>query len=178
MKPAIFLDRDGTLIETNIVSDKPIAIAEVSKIRFLEGVHEGIKILSQLRFELVIVTNQPDVSRGIANRNAVDQINTIISTELHIPNTYVCFHDDTHNCECRKPKTGLIDLANRDLNLDLKRSYVIGDRWRDVELGQNAGCKSIFIDRKYAEKRPQGAYTSVMSLLEAALYIKGKTIDE
>jgi D-glycero-D-manno-heptose 1,7-bisphosphate phosphatase len=83
----------------------------------------------------------------------------------------ICYHDDDDRCGCRKPKPGMIVDAAREAGIDLPRSFLIGDRWRDVAAAQSAGCTPIFIDFDYPEKRPSGAYVSVRSFREAADWI-------
>ena len=95
-----------------------------------------------------MITNQPDVARNLTSMNSVKEINKSIMDQLPIDDIYVCFHDDSDNCTCRKPKPGNIIKASNDYSIDLSRSYMIGDRWRDVEAGINAGTRTIFVDRR------------------------------
>ena len=96
-----------------------------------------------------------------------------ISSLTCIENFYVCPHIDSDNCKCRKPKPGLLLKAAEDLNLDVRKSYMVGDRWRDVGAGQSAGCKNFFIDYNYSEKRPVEPFVTVSSLLQATEIILG-----
>src|SRR5436189_25447 len=79
----------------------------------------------------------------------------------------VCYHDDADNCRCRKPKPGMLEDAARDAGIDLSRSFMVGDRWRDVDAGRRAGCATIFVDHDYSERRPEGPDATVGSLPEA-----------
>jgi D-glycero-D-manno-heptose 1,7-bisphosphate phosphatase len=122
----------------------------------------------------VVVTNQPDVTRGFTTQSQVEAINAYLGDATGVEYFYTCFHDEAENCYCRKPLPGLIFQAARDLNLDIHRSFMVGDRWRDVSAGQAAGCQTFFIDYSYPELRPKTPYRKVFSLLEAANLMVGE----
>jgi len=105
-------------------------------------------------FMLVVVTNQPDVPRGKQSRDVVESINRYLQTGLKLDHVLTCYHDDADNCDCRKPKPGLLLQAAQQYGIDLTKSYMIGDRWRDIDAGANAGCKTILIDLGYNERVP------------------------
>ena len=165
--PAVFLDRDGVLNAAVIVAGRPHPPRTVEEMTVLPGVAEACARLRAAGFRLVCITNQPDIARGTASAQAVDAINEQLRTSLGLDLVAVCPHDDGDGCGCRKPKPGLILDAAAQLDLDLDRSVVVGDRWRDVEAGQRAGCSTVFIDRGYAEPRPQSADAIAASLVEA-----------
>jgi D-glycero-D-manno-heptose 1,7-bisphosphate phosphatase len=119
------------------------------------------------------VTNQPDVARGTTSREAVEEINKHLALHLVIDEFYSCFHDSDDNCDCRKPKPGSLLAAAKKHSIDLGASYMVGDRWRDIEAGKQAGCKTIFIDYGYTEKQPGSFDYRVGSLLEASKIILG-----
>lgn len=173
MKRAVFLDRDGVINRSRVISGTPTPPRNVEEVEILEGVVDAIKLLKNHYFVPVVVTNQPDVARGIITKEQVESLNTFIGIRTGIEYFYSCFHDDTDSCSCRKPYPGLIHQASAELNLDVSKSYMVGDRWRDVEAGQSAGCDSYFIDYSYNEKRPELPYVGVSSLLEAAQKIIG-----
>jgi D-glycero-D-manno-heptose 1,7-bisphosphate phosphatase len=102
----------------------------------------------------------------------VDAFHAAMKTQLPLDGVYACFHDDADHCACRKPKPGMLLDAARDLDLDLARSFMVGDRWRDIEAGVAAGCRTIFVDREYAEHRPTAFDACVTSLTEAAIWIR------
>jgi D-glycero-D-manno-heptose 1,7-bisphosphate phosphatase len=154
MRPAIFLDRDGVLIRNQVVGGKPYAITDGDPVEILDGVEEACRTLSQKGFVLVMVTNQPDVVAGRTSRSFVDETNSFVAQKLKLDHVEVCFHDDRANCLCRKPKPGMILAAADKCGLDLKRSFMIGDRWRDVEAGQSAGCSTVFVNYGYSDERP------------------------
>ncbi len=148
---AVFLDRDGVLIESVVVDGKPYPAPDVESVRLVEGAQELCRRLAAAGYLLVCVTNQPDVARGTARRETVEAINSFIGEKIGIDRFEVCYHDDADGCDCRKPKPGLLVAAARDLGIDLSRSYMIGDRWKDVEAGKRAGCRTIFVDYSYDE---------------------------
>jgi D-glycero-D-manno-heptose 1,7-bisphosphate phosphatase len=147
---AVFLDRDGVINETSVSELVPRPPQGVDDFRFLPGVADACRRLREARFLLIVVTNQPDVARGAQKAAAVEAMNARILRELPVQDVLTCYHDDADGCDCRKPKPGLLRRAARDRDIDLKTSYMVGDRWRDVEAGRAAGCTSILIERPYS----------------------------
>lgn len=172
MRPGVFLDRDGVLNEPVVRNGRPYPPASVDDVVFCAGAEAAIRELRAAGFVLVVVTNQPDVARGTTSRATVDAINDRLQSCLDLDDVLVCAHDDADGCACRKPKPGLIAEGARKHGIDLARSYLIGDRWRDVEAGAAAGCRTALVDRGYTERpsavRPDARVTSV---LEAARWI-------
>jgi D-glycero-D-manno-heptose 1,7-bisphosphate phosphatase len=175
MNQGIFLDRDGVINEVIIKKGIPHPPQEVHQVKIIAGVRESIKKFKLNGIQIVIVTNQPDVGRGTLAKETVEEINGYLKAELHIEHVYCCYHDNLDNCGCRKPSPGMLIEAAQNLNLDLSRSYMVGDRWRDIEAGQAAGCTSFFIDYGYAEKLPNMPFIRVTSLLDAAQKILGES---
>jgi D-glycero-D-manno-heptose 1,7-bisphosphate phosphatase len=171
MKRSVFLDRDGVINQALVVDGVPHPPKYLKSVEILPGVREALKLLSASHFEIVVVTNQPDVARGSVSQESVEEINVFLRQELGLGHFYTCFHDDQHRCDCRKPKPGLIMKAARDLNLDLQKSFMVGDRWRDITAGQAANCQCYFIDYGYQEKHPVLPFTRVSSLIEATTLI-------
>ena len=172
MKHAVFLDRDGVLNEPVIRNGKPYPPASPSELIISDGAQTALDALRRLGFALVCVTNQPDIARGTVLPETVDAINARLMSALQLDAVFVCPHDDADCCECRKPKAGLLLKAAHDLDIDLGSSYLVGDRWRDIEAGAAAHCKTILIDRGYDERLssvPPDA--SVSSISEAAAWI-------
>src|SRR5580704_3482582 len=167
----VFLDRDGVLNEAVVRQGRPHPPSSVDELRVLPGVPESCARLARAGFALVVVTNQPDIARGTADPVVVDAIHARLRSLVALDAIYLCPHDDAANCGCRKPQAGLLERAASDLGLDLRRSYMVGDRWRDVEAGQRAGCRTVFVDRGYDEKRPVGADAVATSLSEAERWI-------
>jgi D-glycero-D-manno-heptose 1,7-bisphosphate phosphatase len=167
----VFLDRDGVVNAAVVRDGKPYAPASVEAMTVLPGVPEALSDLAGAGYALVVVTNQPDVARGKQTRAAVDAIHDRLRRELPLDAVYCCFHDDPDHCACRKPAPGLLLDAARDLDLDLGKSFMVGDRWRDTEAGAAAGCRTIFVDYGYAERQPAAVDRRVTSLAEAATWI-------
>jgi D-glycero-D-manno-heptose 1,7-bisphosphate phosphatase len=169
--PAVFLDRDGVLNEPAIRAGRPHPPDSVADLRLLPGVHRACRELAAAGFTLVCVTNQPDIARGTQDADAVAAINHALQSTLELDEVVVCPHDDADDCRCRKPRPGMIlDAAGR-LDLDLARSVMVGDRWRDVEAGRSAGTLTVFVDRGYREEVPQAPDLTVAELKEAVGWI-------
>lgn len=171
---AIFLDRDGVINRAYVRDGKPYPPLTINEVEILPGVKTALEKLKESGFLLVVVTNQPDVSRGIVTREKVVEINEYLNSILPIDEFITCYHDDGEDCECRKPKPGMILDAVEKYNLSVNDSYMVGDRWKDIEAGNNAGCKTIFLDYDYNEKKPtefnykvESLYDSVNIILES-----------
>jgi len=174
LKRAVFLDRDGVINEALVKDGKPYPPEGLSQLRILPGVREALLKLRQKGFLNLVVTNQPDVARGKTPKKTVNAIHKKLATELALDGFYACWHDDKDNCDCRKPKPGLLELAAQEHQVILKASYMVGDRWRDVDAGKMAGCQTIFLDYGYAEKRPDHPDFTCESLKEAVGWIEQK----
>ena len=175
MVRAVFLDRDGVINANLMRNGKPVAPTSLAEFRFLPGIAEAAQRLKQAGFLLVIVTNQPDIANGITPKAVMEDMHAEIRRQLPIDDIMICFHTDADRCSCRKPKPGLIlDAATRH-GIDLKASYLIGDRWRDVLAGQAAGCGcTIMIDHGVQQDQPCTPDRIVFSPLEAVDYILGR----
>lgn len=171
MHPAVFLDRDGVLNRPVIRDRKPYPPRSVAELELLPGVPEALRALKAAGYLLVVVTNQPDVARGVAPRAVVDAMNDWLKSVLPLDAILACLHDEDVQCSCRKPLPGLIRRAARELRIECTASYMVGDRWRDVEAGKRAGCKTFFIDYGYDEQQPDSCDFRVTSLLDAARMI-------
>ena len=154
---AVFLDRDGVLNEAVVRDGKPYPPVDATELRIPDGTGDILTRLRKLGFLLLVVTNQPDVKRGNQRRDLVDEINGKLRALLPLDDVLTCYHDDSDECHCRKPRPGLMLDASEQYGIDLKRSYIIGDRWRDIDAGANAGCKTIWIDRGYREQGPSSS---------------------
>lgn len=154
-RAAVFLDRDGVINRPLIRAGKPYPPATLDEFEILPSVREACQHLKKLGFLLVVATNQPDVGRGILAREAVEMIHAWLLHELPVNRVMTCFHAGAaygDPCDCRKPRPGMLFQAAEELRINLAKSFMIGDRWRDVDCGFNAGCKTIFIDWGYKEK--------------------------
>jgi D-glycero-D-manno-heptose 1,7-bisphosphate phosphatase len=165
---AIFLDRDGVLNRALIRKGKPYPPRDISEVEILAGVPTALKQLKSAGFLLITISNQPDVARGKLSREIVDAINAFLGAQLPIDHFVMCYHDSGDSCDCRKPNPGMIIRSASEFNIDLGKSYMIGDRWRDMAAGSAAGCKTVFLDYKYDEQQPESFDYITESLLEAA----------
>jgi D-glycero-D-manno-heptose 1,7-bisphosphate phosphatase len=168
---AVFLDRDGVLNKTIIRNGKPYPPRDLSELILSYGARTALDELKREGFLLIVVTNQPDVARGTTNRAGVDEINAELAAVLPLDAIEVCEHDDNAQCNCRKPKPGMILRAGERLGLDLAESYMVGDRWRDIEAGRRAGCRTILIGDGYGETFPCAPTIKVLSLPDAVSWI-------
>jgi D-glycero-D-manno-heptose 1,7-bisphosphate phosphatase len=148
---AVFLDRDGILNDAIIRDGKPFPPYTVSELRLVVDAGDALVPLVGAGLMLIGVTNQPDVARGTQRREVVEAINTEILAALPLREIFVCFHDDSDKCACRKPKPGLLFQAAAKYQIDLRRSFLIGDRWKDIEAGYRAGCTTILVGHGYAQ---------------------------
>jgi len=147
-RPAVFLDRDGVLNKSFIGADGvPRPPAGLEEFALEDGAEEACRLLGTIGFLRIVVTNQPDVARGTQRREIVEAIHRRLRESVSVDDIRICYHDDDDLCGCRKPKPGLLVSAANDWGIDLTASFMIGDRWRDIEAGQRAGCATILIDR-------------------------------
>lgn len=172
-KRAIFLDRDGVINESIVKNGKPYAPLHLAELKIIDGVPVSLRRLKEMGFLLIVVTNQPDVSRGSASKNKIEAIHNFLKKELILDDIYVCFHDEKDQCDCRKPKPGLLLQAAEKYKIDLNQSVMVGDRWRDIAAGRAAGCKTFFVDYGYQERQPE-QYDFRVNSLEDVVQIMEK----
>lgn len=169
---SVFLDRDGVINYPIIKDGKPYPPSDLSEFRLIPGVIEGAKMLKESGFLIVVVTNQPDVGRGLISRETVESIHQKMKELLLVDEVRVCFDDGViMNSEFRKPNPGMILASAEENSIDLKESFMIGDRWRDIDAGQRAGLTTIFIDYGYNEELHMKPHYVASSFLEAAKLI-------
>ena len=172
MKKAVFLDRDGVINKAFIKDGKPTSPNSLDELEILPGVKESILKLKKLNFICLVVTNQPDVPRGKINKNNVIKINNFLKKKIELDDIFVCYHDDKDNCNCRKPKPGLLLQAGKKWNVDFKKSFMIGDRWRDIQAGEKVVCKTIYLDYNYKDIKPKNPDFITHKLLNAVYLIE------
>jgi D-glycero-D-manno-heptose 1,7-bisphosphate phosphatase len=174
-KRAVFLDRDGVLNRPVVRGGLPFPPARVDEFELHPGVATGAAQLKAAGFILIVVTNQPDVGRGTQTRAAVEAMHKKLRTAVPaIEGIEVCYHAGASHgqpCDCRKPKPGMLLTATARHHLDLKGSFLIGDRWRDVDCAKAAGCRAIFIDHGYSELLREKPDFTVTSFAEAVARI-------
>jgi D-glycero-D-manno-heptose 1,7-bisphosphate phosphatase len=152
LRRAVFLDRDGVLNRAVVRDGKPYPPASLEELEILPGVPEALAQLREAGFLLIVVTNQPDVARGTQRRERVEAINNALKSALPLDEVVTSYEDG--DSPRRKPNPGMLLEAAERYRIDLARSFMIGDRWKDVETGRRAGCRTVFIDYGYRETSP------------------------
>jgi D-glycero-D-manno-heptose 1,7-bisphosphate phosphatase len=187
MRPAVFIDRDGTLIE------EAGYLADLDRLAFFPYTVDAVRLLNRGGFAVVILSNQSGIARGIVRREFVEEAHAHIAERLRaggatLDGVYYCPHHPegtvaslNRRCACRKPQPGMLLQAAADLQLDLARSFVVGDRWQDVEAAHNAGARGILVRTGHGrreEANGQGTAEPaavVDDLMAAAAWILGRT---
>ncbi|MFO0365456.1 MAG: D-glycero-alpha-D-manno-heptose-1,7-bisphosphate 7-phosphatase [Acidobacteriota bacterium] len=168
LRRAVFLDRDGVLNEAVVRDGKPYPPATAGEVRVVDGAVEGLRRLKELGFLLIVVTNQPDVGRGTQSLAEVTAINERLGAEMPLDDVLMCLHGGD-GCDCRKPRPGLLLAAAERHGIDVAGSYLIGDRWRDVEAAEAAGCPAVWIDYGYNERGPTNRPAAVVKSVREAI---------
>ena len=171
MTRAVFLDRDGVLNEAFVRDGKPYSPDTIEEMIIVPDAASALSRLQQRSFRLILATNQPDIARKRLTRAHVDAMNVHLRSKLPLDAVEVCPHDDADNCGCRKPKPGLLLHAAQRDGIALSESFMVGDRFRDIEAGDSAGCRTILIGDGYGETfkvQPDAEFTT---LTEAADWI-------
>lgn len=171
MKRAVFLDRDGVINRAIVKHGKPYPPATRDEFELLPGAEQTMRALRAAGLLVIVVTNQPDVATGVQRREVVEAMHDKLLAAGLCDEVKVCYHTDTDGCDCRKPKPGMLLAAARERNIDLARSFMVGDRWRDIDAGKAAGCFTFFIDYNYNEKRPDEPHAVVGSIQDAGRII-------
>lgn len=170
VRRAVFLDRDGVISRALVRDGQLCSPANLAELDLLPGVPDAMHQLRRAGYLLIVVTNQPDVARGRASRQAVEAIHARLRSLLPVDNIRVCYHDDADRCACRKPAPGMLYAAAVERDIQLAKSYMVGDRWRDIAAGRRAGCTTILVagPREATTVEP---HASVTDLCQAASWI-------
>ncbi|NJM12237.1 MAG: HAD-IIIA family hydrolase [Synechococcaceae cyanobacterium SM1_2_3] len=169
---AVFLDRDGVLTVPEFRDGRSFAPRRLENFVIYTDAADAVLALKNAGFIVVVVTNQPDVGAGLVAQSVVEAMHDRLRREIAIDDIEVCFETHNQATERRKPGTGMMKDSARKWNLDLVKSYLVGDRRSDVQAGVSAGCTTIFIDRGYMEEnRPTAQTATVQSLGEAVRWI-------
>lgn len=168
MRRAVFLDRDGVLNHADVKNGKPYPPPTLKKCKILPGVHEALKLLRESGFLLIVVTNQPDVGRQTQTQETVEAMHQFLMKRLPLDGVEVCYDEYSSRY---KPSPGMLLDAAKQYGIDLSASFMVGDRWRDVDAGRAAGCTTVFIQRHYAESLKESPDHTCGNLLEASLFI-------
>jgi len=175
-RPAVFLDRDGVIVVPEFRAGRSFAPTSLGVFRIYDSAPKCLKQLKECGFLLVVVTNQPDVGRGVISLAVIDEMHRRLRDALPVDDVRVCVHTSADACACRKPKPGMLSAAAAALGIALDRSFMIGDREGDIAAGRAAGCRTVFVDRDYAaEPKPQDADFVVRSLEEATACVLAQT---
>ena len=145
----VFFDRDGVINEVVFRDGKPCSPRNINEFKIINGVRETFEAIRGLGYKIVIFTNQPDISRGLMTSEELEKMHSIIEEVLNPDIVLYCPHDDLDNCECRKPKPGMLIKAAEEIGVDLNASFVIGDTWKDIEAGKSVGCTTILLNTSY-----------------------------
>lgn len=168
---AVFLDRDGVINKSVIRDGLPYPPKGLEDFEVIPGVPEACRKLKQAGFLLIVATNQPDVGRGTTPMGLVEAMHAKMMKAVPvIDRIEVCYHPGKgiSDCDCRKPKPGMLTRAARALGIDLKQSWMVGDRWRDIDCGHAAGCRTVYVAGGHAEELKQIPDFQAKSLAEAA----------
>ncbi len=162
----IFLDRDGVINRAIIKSGKPYAPKKFEDFKIIDGIKESLIFFKKKGFKVCVFTNQPDVKLDLIIKKEVKKMHNFLLKNYAIDLIEACYHDDLDECECRKPKPGMLINAAQKLNIKLNESIVVGDRWRDIQAGQTVNCKCYYINNNYKERKPKKPYIEISHLKE------------
>jgi D-glycero-D-manno-heptose 1,7-bisphosphate phosphatase len=168
-RSAVFLDRDGVLNEAVVIDGRPHPPDSVNDLIVRPDAIDACQRLHDAGLLLMVVTNQPDIARGRQTWEGVDAINAELRRRLPLDDVRVCPHDDIDQCGCRKPAPGLLVDGAIAWNIDLRKSVMVGDRWRDLEAGKRAGCAVILIQRNYSDESAIASADLVVTTLYEAV---------
>lgn len=146
---AVFLDRDGVLNKIILNQGKPFSPRRIEDLIIVPDVKENLTRLKNIDYILIVITNQPEIARGLLKQEELDKMNDYIFDALPIDDLYYCPHDDPDNCACRKPKPGMLYEAASKWRIDFNQSFFIGDTKKDMLAAGSVGCASILIDASY-----------------------------
>lgn len=179
MRRAVFLDRDGVINKLIPRDGIPRAPYQLEDVSIFPGVLEAVAALKAAGFLIIIVTNQPDAVRGWVSFENVHAVNDLIAGQLKVDGVKVCFHDSKDNCQCRKPRPGMLLAAAQEHEIDLPNSFMVGDRFSDVAAGVSAGCTSILIesgDKQLNNPAPDFVTDSLLAASEWILSKKNRPL--
>jgi D-glycero-D-manno-heptose 1,7-bisphosphate phosphatase len=172
----IFLDRDGVINKIVFRDGKPGSPRHLDEFDLETGVDALLSRLRAAGYKLFVVTNQPDVARGVLGAKTLQIMTDRILEKLLVDGVRICPHDDRDTCDCRKPRPGMLVKLAQEYDLDLRESYLIGDSRKDTLAAERAGCRSIILDRSY--NQGVAADRRVADLAEAVDVILAETTHE
>ena len=149
MNPAVFFDRDGVLNELVNRDGGQFSPQEFAQFIIVDGAKIVINKLKELGFLIIIISNQPDISRKSLKKTDLDRMTNVLFNELMVDDVFYCTHNDSDKCNCKKPKPGLLMQATEKWNIDLKNSYMVGDTWKDADAAKMANVNFLLLNTKY-----------------------------
>ena len=167
MRSAVFLDRDGVINHSIVRDGRPFAPTAPEEFVIIDGVHDALNRLHEAGFLLIIATNQPDVARGLVKKEIVENFHQDLLSTFPLDAIKVCYETEQSGSGFYKPQPGMLLEAGNFFDIDLTKSFMVGDRWRDIGCGRAAGCFTIFIDYGYAEPLTEIPDATCQGLREA-----------
>ena len=156
MRPAAFLDRDGVLNRLVVAEERARSPRTLKEFELLPDVARAVETLHRADLLVVVVTNQPDVARGLLSAAELERMHEWLRRVVAVDAIYVCPHDDRDECLCRKPRPGLLLAASQEWGIPLAGSYLVGDSWKDMEAGRRAGCRTILLGAARSPEKTLG----------------------
>lgn len=145
-RSAVFLDRDGVLNALVARSGRAVSPRRLEDFHLLPGAADQVRALKRRGLLVFVVSNQPDVARGHLDPADLAEMTRLLRGAVDVDEVAVCPHDDRDRCSCRKPLSGMLLSLAEKWGVDLRRSFSVGDSWKDVEAGRRAGCRTILIE--------------------------------
>lgn len=171
LRRAVFVDRDGVINRCEVRSGRPYAPRRLEDFRLLPGARKAVVALRQAGFLVVVVTNQPDIGNGLVKASVVEAMHARLKSRVPVDDIRMCPHRQDAGCSCRKPKPGMLRAAASRWSIDLRSSYMVGDRAGDIVAGKAAECYTLLINRHYSEPLLDAPDRTVRSLPSAVRFI-------
>lgn len=171
MRRAVFMDRDGVLNRVVMRAGNPSSPRSLAEFAVVGGAAAVLRTLRRAGYLLIVATNQPEVARRLQEPALVEEMHRRLRAALPLDDIRVCWHDERHRCGCRKPEPGLLLQAAAEWEIELSRSYMIGDRLKDIDAGRRAGCRTILLSRPYNRGDESRADYCAASLRDACAWI-------
>ena len=169
----VFLDRGGVVVIPQVRDGKGYAVRRLEDLEFYPDARSSVVRLREAGFDVVIVTNQPDVAAGLIDEAVLEAIHAEVSTTLDLLRIHTCRHAASDGCACRKPKPGLLAMEAAIEPVDFEGSWMVGDRDSDIAAGLAVGCRTVFIDRGWTAETGSGVGAVAWTLAEAVDTILG-----
>ncbi len=176
MRPGVLLDRDGVLNRVVVREGRGVSPRSFAEFDLLPGVAGAVASLRAAGLPVLVVTNQPDIARGRLTPAELDRMHQHLRDRVPVDHIYSCIHDDADRCACRKPQPGLLLRAAAEFHLDLERTWMVGDSWKDVEAARAVGCRMIFVAGLHADagtSKPERVAVSLPDAAEIILRLMG-----